>query len=62
MKDFIVDEVLHECLEAPFLVTDLLEVVEGREDDLVAALDQTDGCKQFQYQGLCSANQTSILF
>lgn len=49
MKDFIVDEVLHECLEAPFLVTDLLEVVKGREDDLVAALDQTDGCKQFQY-------------
>lgn len=42
VKDFIVDEVLHECLEAPLFVTDLLEVVECGEDDLVTSLDQAD--------------------
>ena len=47
-----VDEVIHERLESSHLVHLTLEVVEGRQDDVVAALDEADGGQQLEYQRL----------
>lgn len=51
MKIIIIHKVLHERVKPPGLSNDLLKVIEGREYDLVAALDQADGSQQFQHQG-----------
>ena len=58
------DEVPHERLEAPLLRAHLLEVGEGVQDDLVAALYQTDGRQQLQHQRLRSGEgeSTSVFF
>ncbi len=46
-------KVSHERLEAPGLAHLALEVVEGRQDDRVAALHrQADGGQQFENEGL----------
>ena len=47
-----VDEVIHERLESSHLVHLTLEVVEGRQDDVVAALDEADGGQQLEHQRL----------
>lgn len=52
MEDFVVEEVVHEGLEAVGLVTDFLEVVESRQYNFMSAFDQADGGKQFKHKRL----------
>ena len=47
-----VHKVLHERLEAVLVAANVLEAVEGAEDDLVTAFDQADGGQQLQHQRL----------
>ena len=61
VEDVVLGEVLHEGRKSSPLRADLLEVVERREDDLVAALHQTNGREQLQYEGFCPAEETIIV-
>ena len=50
LETFRVHEVVHHGLESPGLQGDILEVVEGTQDDLVAAFDQADGGQEFKHK------------
>lgn len=39
-------------MKPSWFTDDFLEVIEGREDDLMAALDEADGSQEFQHERL----------
>lgn len=53
----VLGEVLHEGRKSSPLRADLLEVVERREDDLVASFHEADGRQQLQHEGFCSVEK-----